>query len=201
MKRWRFLTVAAVVGVAALAGPAIAVRADSGPDHTVESAPHRPVGIVLGARVQPSGPSPYLQARIDLGIELYRSGKVDRLIMSGDDSAEALHEPTTMKLYAIDRGVPAQDITVDPAGLDTYDTCVRARDEYGATAVTMITQSYHLPRAVATCRWVGLDVIGVGDESVRGPHPRSWWYGVARELLANWKMLIDVASGRPPAEG
>ena len=96
--------------------------------------------------------------------------------------------------------VPAERIVEDVAGFDTYDSCVRARDVYGATGLTIVTQDYHVPRALTICRSVGLDAVGVGDTSFRERHPSVWARGAGREWLANLKMEWDLLSQREPQQ-
>ncbi|MDN5570266.1 MAG: YdcF family protein [Propionibacteriaceae bacterium] len=187
----------AAVGVAA---PAVWTRAMAADRVlTADQAPARDVAIVFGAEVYDSGrPSPYLQARLDLAVELYRTDKARVLVVSGDN-AEAHHRETTnMKAYLVEAGVPARRIVEDEHGLDTYDTCVRARDVLGVTEALLVSQRYHLPRAVATCRAVGVDAVGVGDVSVKQTS-RRWNEFAARELGANLKMVWDLVTRRAPS--
>ena len=88
----------------------------------------------------------------------------------------------------------------DPAGFDTYDSCVRAKQVFGVTKVIMVSQTFHLPRALATCRAIGLEAWGVGDQTVM-TNGGLWTYGTLRELGANLKMVWDVISQRKPQLG
>lgn len=187
------------LGVVAFVSPTVATWVGaSGRTFTVAEAPTTDVAIVFGAEVYPSGqPSPYVQGRLDVAIALYRTGRVQRLLMSGDDSAAHHHEPSSMKAYAVKAGIPADRIEVDAHGFDTYDTCVRARRVFGITRATVVSQTYHLPRAITTCRAVGVDAVGVGDSSVKATSAR-WGEFAARERLANIKMALDLLSGREP---
>lgn len=162
------------------------------------SAPARDVAIVFGAQVFPSGvPAPYTRARLDLAAELLREGRARVLLVSGDDRAAHNHETSAMRRYLEARGVPASRIVEDPAGVDTYDTCVRARDVFGVREALLVSQEYHLPRAVATCRALGVDAMGVADTSVKGT-TAFWPKGVAREFPASVKMVWDLVTRRPP---
>jgi vancomycin permeability regulator SanA len=127
----------------------------------VEEVPHRPVAVVLGAGVVGTDPTPTLASRLDGAIELYRTGKVEHLLMSGDNSRPEYDEVTAMRDYAIGRGVPGGAITRDYAGFDTYDTCVRAREIFGVTGAVMVTQDFHIARAIWTCRELGIDAVGL----------------------------------------
>lgn len=190
---------AAGLGTIVVVVPALWVRLMSaGRVVSAAEAPATDVGIVFGAEVYPSGrPSPYLKARLDLGFELYRAGRVKVLIVSGDNAPEHNRETAHMKRYLVDRGMPAEAIVEDEYGNDTYDTCVRAREEFGVPGAILVSQTYHLPRAVATCRAVGVDAVGVGDTSVRATSSR-WLEFSAREYAANLKLVWDLATGRRP---
>ncbi len=165
---------------------------------TAGQAPARDVAIVFGAEVYASGrPAPYLRARLDLAAELYRAGKARVLVVSGDNAAEHHREASSMKRYLVEAGVPADRVVEDEFGRDTYDTCVRAREVFGVTEALLVSQRYHLHRAVATCRAVGVDAVGVGDVSVKRTSNR-WGEFSRRELGANLKMVWDVTTGRAP---
>lgn len=152
-------------------------------------------GLVLGAEVYPSGdPSPSLRARLDLALELFRAGAVRRLIVSGDEASNA--QVTQMARYLVERGVPAGRIVVDEDGIDTYASCRFASTVPGLAAVTVISQDYHLPRALTICRSTGLEAYGVGDSTLRHAAPWAWRRSVRRELVANVKMLVDLAQYR-----
>lgn len=202
-RRWvlRGLAVAAAaaLGFAGCTGYAVAASAER--VSTVADVPGTPVAIVLGAEIYPDGtPSPFLRGRLEVAKALFEAGKVQAILVSGDNRADHYNEPDGMRNYLIRAGVPAAKVVADYAGLDTYDTCVRAKVIFGVSAATMVTQSYHLPRTVATCRAVGIDAWGVGDDSVRGYH-EVWNYGSFREWLANVKMIWDVVSRRQPILG
>ena len=204
--------VAATLGVGALGttaalGTSIGVvrGAAAGHLYPLDQVPHAPYGLVLGAQVYPSGvPSRFLRARLDLAFVLLQRGTVDRLLLSGDAQAPEYDEPAAMREHLLRAGAPADRLVLDPYGLDTYDSCVRARDTYGVRRAVIVTQSYHLPRAVGTARLVGLDAVGVGDRTVRlredgeglnEPWVRGWF----RDQVACVKTIWDVGRRRPPA--
>lgn len=119
------------------------------------------VAIVFGAGYWPNGaPSLILRERLDAAIELYEAGRVEKLLFSGDNRIVEYNEPGRMLAYALEQGVPREDIVLDYAGRRTYDTCYRARDIFGLSSATLVTQRYHLPRALETCRALGLEVVG-----------------------------------------
>ena len=167
------------------------------PDDTATA----PVAIVLGAAVRPSGePSPWLRYRLDTAARLYRSGRVEALLVSGDNGQENYNEPVAMRRYLVAAGIPDEAIALDYAGFDTYDTCVRARRIFGIERALLVTQDFHEPRAVAICRSVGVDVDGVGDSRARRDRI-SWAVSWTRERLATIKAAADVVSRRDPTLG
>lgn len=190
------------LGTVALVGPAIwTSRAASGRVVGVDEARERalpPVALVLGAGVQPDGnPSPFLAGRLDVARALYDSGQVGALILSGDNRAEHHSEPEAMRRYLLARGVPSEQIVLDEAGYDTYDSCSRAQRVFGVDRLVVVSQTYHLPRALAICQALGLDAVGVGDDSVRR-FASVWTEGELREYAANLKAVVDVTARRDP---
>ena len=197
----RFLTGVGLAGIGLLAGSIGFVHATSaGYLHTVESVPPAPVALVLGARVYPSGtPSPFLAARLDLAHRLYDAGKVRAVLVSGDNMAPEYNEPDAMRSYLIDAGMPPEAVVADYAGFDTYDSCARAKRIFGVEQLIIVSQGYHLPRAVATCRALGVDATGVGDSTLR--HTRAWRRGAIRDQFACVKTVMDLVTGRDPVLG
>ena len=122
---------------------------------SVAAAPARPVAIVFGAA------SVVLTDRVATGVELYKAGKVRKLLMTGDNSRDGYNEPAAMKQEALAMGVPARDTACDYAGFRTYDSLYRARNIFGVRSAILVTQGYHLPRALFIGRKLGLDVVGV----------------------------------------
>ncbi|MGJ6979598.1 SanA/YdcF family protein [Aestuariimicrobium soli] len=192
------------IAVIALAPAAVVQVAAAGHQHNdVATAPANDVVLVLGAGVRPDGqPSAFLRARLDVAADLVRAGKARVILVSGDNRAQNYNEPKAMKRYLVEqRGIPAGKVVEDFAGFDTYDSCVRAKRIFGVEKLTLVTQDFHLPRAVATCRLVGVDTEGVGDQTAKVISPGTWRYGVVRELPAAWKTLYDVVSRRTPTLG
>lgn len=148
---------------------------------------------MFGAGILTDGtPSAMLADRVDAAIALYRAGKVRKLLFSGDNSRVDYDEVGSMRKYAVERGVPKSDITLDYAGFDTYDSCYRARKIFGITSAVLVTQRYHLPRAVYDCTRLGIDAVGVGTPDW-GTYdtPLMTSYEV-RETIADVKSLWDV---------
>ena len=161
---------------------------------------HR-AAIVLGAGLVGERPSPLLRERIDGAIELLDDGRVDLLVMSGDNSTEYYDEPTVMRRYAIDRGVAVDEVAADYAGRRTWDTCTRASDIFGIDEAIVVTNAFHVDRAVLTCNAAGVDATGssVGDGD-HGIGARIQWR--VRELAASGRALADAWIVHPePAVG
>ncbi len=152
--------------------------------------PFHRVALVFGAGILPNGtPTPYLQNRVKTAVELYKAGRVDILLMSGDNGASYHNEPRVMKNYAVKLGVPATAIVVDDAGFNTYDSCYRAHAIFGLNSATLVSQGYHLPRAMVTCSH-----LGVGNSGVIAIHPSrdfSVSY-ILRELVSTDKMVFQL---------
>ena len=195
--RWAGLAGALVVVVLAGCGIWVDGRA-AGHVYAEADVPAAPVALVLGAEVYPGGtPSPFLAARLDIARRLLAAGKVRAILVSGDHGRWDYDEPGAMQVYLIAHGVPATQVVLDYAGFDTYDSCARARRIFGVRKAVVVTQTYHIERAVALCRRLGVDADGVGDDSVRiyrGP----WAHSMVRERGAVVKAVVDVVSGRDP---
>lgn len=121
--------------------------------------------LVLGCGVRPDGsPSDMLADRMEQGIALYQAGWTDKLLLSGDNGQENYNEVGVMRAYALERGVPEGDIVLDHAGFCTYDSVYRARDIFGAKRLVIVTQAYHLSRALYIAQALGLEAWGVGAD-------------------------------------
>ncbi|GAA4912251.1 SanA/YdcF family protein [Stackebrandtia albiflava] len=190
---------AAITGSLMAASAHVWVRANSADrQYTVDSVPAAPVALVLGARVDRTGaPSPVLAARLDLARELYESGKVKALLVSGDGGSPTYNEVDPMRRYLIDAGVPETAVIGDYAGFDTWDSCVRAARVFGVERMIVVTQTFHLDRAIALCRGAGIDTVGVGEETLRDDDLQ-WRRNVAREYLANVKAMWDALVDSDP---
>lgn len=164
---------------------------------TLQNAPPKSVAIVFGAGLSRNGgPSPVLRDRISTAADLYFSQKVKKLLMSGDNRTLDYNEPGAMKDFAIELGVPEEDIILDYAGRRTYDTCYRAQHIFGVNDALLVTQSYHLPRALITCRGLGLNAIGIAaDRREYSPISLQRWR--MREIPATLVALWDVYVSRP----
>lgn len=122
--------------------------------------------LVLGASMQPDGtPSTILRDRLDTAVDLYRQGVSQKIIMSGDDSrADSYDEVTNMKRYAVEQGIPSEDIFCDHAGINTYDSMYRARYVFGVKRMVVVTQRYHLYRALFDASSFSIEARGVPSD-------------------------------------
>lgn len=163
----------------------------------VDQAPEKKVAIVFGAGLQWDGrPSPVLRDRINTAVDLYNAGKIQKILMSGDNRFVDYNEPGAMKLYAIEKGIPEAAIVLDFAGRRTYDTCYRAKAIFDLSDVILVTQRYHLPRAIFTCNALGLQAIGVeADRRTYRVSSQIIW-GL-REIPAQIRAVLDVWLLRP----
>lgn len=160
--------------------------------------PRAPVALVLGAQVYEGGsPSPFLTARLEIARRLLAAGKVRAILVSGDHMRWEYNEPGVMHEWLVARGVPTNKVVLDHAGFDTYDSCARANRVFGVRRAIVVTQTYHLARAVTVCRRLGVDAVGVGDDTVRR-FEVPWRISATREHGACVKAVVDVVSGRDP---
>ncbi len=160
--------------------------------YTPENVPTAPVALVLGAGLNRDGsPGVVLQDRVRQAAALYFDGKVQKLLMSGDNSSIHYDEPTAMRNYAISLGVPDKDIVLDYAGRRTYDSCYRASVIFGVEKVIVVTQNYHLHRAIVLCQAMEIETFGVAADESNYPRSRyiMWRF---REVLASIAAFYDI---------
>ncbi len=123
------------------------------------------VAIVFGASVYSNGDlSRVLEDRVDTAIELYRARKVDRILVSGDNRHPSYNEPKAMQEYLISHAVAPRDVIVDYGGRSTYETCLRAKEVFGLKRAVLVSQGYHLPRALYIANQLGLDAVGMAGD-------------------------------------
>ncbi len=160
--------------------------------YSAEGVPARRVAIVFGAQVYSNGSlSPMLRDRVETAVRLYHAGKVQKLLLSGDNRFDDYNEPSAMMAYAIERGVSPEDIQPDYAGRRTYDTCYRARGIFQLNEAVLVTQKFHLARALFTCRALGVEAVGVPADLQRyGVRTMIWLH--ARETASTLVALLDV---------
>ena len=119
--------------------------------------------LILGAGLKGDGPSPMLEDRLKVGIDAYKKGYAPKIIMSGDHGQDNYDEVNIMKKYAIEQGVPSEDIFMDHAGFSTYDSMYRAKEIFGVKKMIVVTQEYHLYRALYIAKQLDMDVIGISS--------------------------------------
>lgn len=156
----------------------------------IKTVPKAYTGIVLGAYVHKSGNlSLTLRDRVDKALELYKSGKIKRFLLSGDHGTKTYDEVNSMKEYLLERNVPTEDIFLDHAGFNTYNSMVRAAKIFGVDKAVVITQAFHLPRAVFIARNQNIEAYGfMADKRKYPAHLRNH----VREFLARIKSFVEV---------
>jgi SanA protein len=164
---------------------------------SVEDVPQTRVAIVFGAGLLHDGSAgPVLRDRVETAVTLYQQGKVGKLLMSGDNRFIEHNEPEAMRQYALGLGVPDKDIVLDYAGRRTYDTCYRAKHIFQVDSAILVTQSFHLPRALFLCNWFDVESTGV-EANNHYFLKRSHIYWNTRELFANFQAVWDVMIAKP----
>ena len=155
------------------------------------------VAIVLGAKVQADGqPSAVLRDRLLTAVDLYQQGTVEKILLSGDNGQQEYDEVNGMRVFMLEHGIPPEDLFLDHAGFDTYDSMVRARAVFGVTSAIIVTQRFHGPRAIFLARSQGIEAFGVAAD-------RQQYRGAVqfqlREILASIKAWNDVVLHSSPA--
>jgi vancomycin permeability regulator SanA len=193
-RRRKLLLAAALAAFGAIAFPNAVVLA--GGDDGALVAGRADCALVLGAGVRDDGtPSGVLQDRLDEALAVWRSGRVKRILVSGDHASPSYDEPNAMRVYLEAHGVPPAAIFMDHAGLDTYSSVWRARHVFGARTVIIVTQRFHLTRAVWVARSLGMEAEGrAADHHL---YRAIVWLEV-RELFSRAKAFVDVATRRTP---
>ena len=191
----RIITVlisAAVLLLAVIFGPNFIVVSKAKNDiislEEAESLADTYCAVILGAGVRNGKPTPMLKDRLLTGIELYKSGAVKKLIMSGDHGSEDYDEVNIMKSFAVDNGVPDEDIFMDHAGFSTYETVYRAKEIFEADNIIIVSQEYHLYRALYIAEKLDVKAVGVSADlrTYRGQKMRD-----LREILARDKDFFN----------
>lgn len=202
-KRFKIGLLVAGIVLVIIVGPRLAVhtaysavRYSSADLVPAEDSPR--IAIVFGAGLAGGGsrPSIVLYDRVATAAELYHAGRASKLLMSGDNRFVEYNEPEVMRATAIGLGVPETDIVLDYAGRRTYDSCYRAKEIFGVERAVLVTQSFHLDRALYLCNSMGVDAIGVSAD--RHPYPSGslrWWN--LREVPAVLSAWFDLNVRHP----
>jgi len=153
------------------------------------------VAVVFGAGLQRDGsPTTVLKDRVKTAAVLYESEKIEKILMSGDNRFLNYNEPGAMKSYAIELGIPEEDIVLDYAGRRTYDTCFRAKEIFQLDSAILVTQDFHLPRALYICNTLELNAVGVSAD-LRPYRDSGYWK--IREIIASLVAFIQVHFTQP----
>lgn len=148
------------------------------------------IAIVFGARVWDDGsPSNVLYDRVLTAVELYRAGRVKKLLMSGDNPTHEYDEPTAMKRTAMELGVPEADIVLDFAGRRTYDTCYRAKEIFEVPRAILVTQEFHQSRSLYLCNNLGVESIGITADRRKYLGQRKW---AVREFFSIFSAWFEI---------
>lgn len=186
----------AVVSAMAFGCVQVAVGAAAERIATIEELSSAPAVIVLGASVHPNGdPSDVLEDRLLTALDVYQAGKAEKFIVSGDNGQEEYDEVNAMREYLLAHDVPPEDIFLDHAGFDTYDSMYRANAVFGLQEAIVVTQQFHLPRALYIGGSLGMDVQGVVADRRR--YLGRYSYAV-RESVANVKAVINILLNSKP---
>lgn len=157
--------------------------------------PKNDVGIIFGAGINGDKPSKYLKDRLDAGILLYKAKRINKILLSGDNGSQEYDELTVMKNYCFSHGVDTTNIFIDYAGFDTYSTMYRAKHIFKIKRATLISQEYHLNRAVYIGRKFGIK--SVGYSANKGEY-LGYNYVCFREYISIFKSFFDVLRNREP---
>ena len=192
--RFLLIGLVVVIGLALLIRTWTDARARTRIYRDAAQTPEHAVAIVFGAGIRNGLPSSMLQDRIASAVDLYKTGKVRKLLVSGDNRTVDYNEPAVMRQAALRLGVPDADIVLDYAGRSTYETCYRARDIFGLSDAVLVTQEFHLDRAMLICDVLGVQAIGfVAD---RHTYRALSWYEF-REVAATINALVDLYATKP----
>ncbi|NOT62852.1 MAG: DUF218 domain-containing protein [Acidobacteria bacterium] len=188
---WTSLSLAVALAAVWLTNRWLAQRAASRVFTTVEAAPARNVAVVLGTAAKTYGgyANPFFQHRIEAAAALYHAGKIRHLILSGDNHIKAYDEPSDMRAALLERAVPESAMTLDYAGFRTLDSLARAQAVFGQTQIIVISDGFHLPRALFLAEAFKLDAVGFASRPVAEVYARKT---VWREYFARVKAVLDV---------
>ncbi|MBU0648746.1 YdcF family protein [Patescibacteria group bacterium] len=163
----------------------------------IEDVPEQSMVVVLGASVKrDQTPSQALEDRLRLAADIWYAGKAEKIILSGDDGRWAQPEIAAMVGYMYELGVPDEVLIADGNNARTHDSCYRLKNELGQDKVVLITQGFHLPRALYLCNKVGLDAWGI--ESNFQSYDRGGWF-LLRDWLASFLAFWDIATEQLPS--
>ncbi len=195
---WRILMYAAFALLLVFLIPELLVKLHASDRifDTAEDVPKNRVCLLLGTSKSSSlGPNPYFHNRIDATANLYKAGKVERILVTGDNGTKRYNEPTDMRDALIKKGVPKDDIVLDFAGFRTLDSVVRSKEVFGQDRITIVSQRFHNERALYIAKWKGIDAVAYNAADVTSKRA---WKVLLRERFARVKMFIDLIIGTEP---
>jgi len=195
---WRLSLILCLLVLCGLFLPKLVIMLFAAPrTFTVDDVPAERVAIVFGAGLLRDGSAgPVLRDRVETAAQLYQHGNVGKILMSGDNRFVNYNEPEAMRQYALDLGIPDSAIVLDYAGRRTYDTCYRANVIFKVDAAILVTQSFHLPRALFLCNSFGVESTGVeANNTYFRKVSRLYWN--VRELFATTQAVWDVYVSKP----
>ena len=166
---------------------------------SVKDIPYNHVCMVLGTNplTKTGSINYFFKYRIDACEVLYKSGKVSKILVSGDNHVKTYDEPQKMKEALMDRGIPDSDIVLDYAGFRTLDSVVRSKEVFCQDKITIVSQGFHNARALCLASWYGIDAVAFDAKDVK--HSQTYFFfGVGRESLARVKMMIDLLFNKQP---
>ena len=205
LRRWPRLTKAALAGAGVLAllvalANAYVLTSGEGSTSKIADVPETEVAIVLGAAVEADGKmSTMLADRVEQAAALWHAGRVKKILVSGDHQSWSYDEPDTMRKALVRDGVPPRDVFEDHAGFDTWATMVRARSIFGVRKAVVVTQDFHMPRALFLAEEAGIDATGLTSDL----HPYGFQGAKSdvREVLSRVKAIADVTLETPAVAG
>ncbi len=191
-----------VVTVIGLSGAVVAHRAEGRIIDAPTTVAPATAAIVPGATIFPDGtPSLTVQDRLDGALLLYELGTVDHILVSGDNREEHYNEPVAMRNALVAEGVPPEAVSLDYAGLDTWDTCIRAREQFGLTDAVIVTQQRYAPRTAALCSAAGIDIQVLAVEPPAFQRRTTKVLRQTRETMAKVKAFGDIIRTPPARHG
>lgn len=195
---WHALLFAGTVGLLGLLLPRLITTLYSwNKIHALDNAPSERVAIIFGAGLRRDGtPTAVLRDRVQTGASLYFSGRVEKLLMSGENQSDYYNEPQAMRQYAISLGVPDEAIVMDSAGTRTYNTCYRANAVFGLDSALLVTQRFHLPRALFLCNALGVRAAGVEANNLNYRNSSLLFWNI-REQFATFTAFKDILLEKP----
>ena len=186
-----------IVAVIYFSNSIIENNADGKLYNSTENTPKNKVGLLLGTvkYLSDGRINLYYQFRLDAAVELYKAGKIDFILVSGDNGSKGYDEPTDFKNDLIEAGIPENKIYLDYAGFRTLDSVVRVKEVFGQSSITIISQQFHNERALYLAQHFDIEAIGFNVKGVSGKKALKVQL---REYLARVKVFVDILLGVDP---